>query len=163
METIIGQLLSDFEKGSITRRQLIQSLTMTMTAAAAVPQASAAGKGFKTLAVNHISYQVKDYKVTRNFYADLMGMKVTGDDGHQCNLVFGNSFMIPRNRSDKGSRGYIDHIAFTIDGWDKNEVEAELKRRGLQPRADTNDSFHVKDPDGFDLQISGSGMRPASI
>jgi catechol 2,3-dioxygenase-like lactoylglutathione lyase family enzyme len=163
MEAIIGQLLRDFENGFMTRRQLIQSLATMTAAAAGVPQASAAGKSFKTLGVNHISYQVRDYRITRDFYADLMGMKVAGDDGRQCNLVFGNSFMIPRNRSGNASRGYIDHIAFTIDGWDKNDVEAELKRRGLKPRPDTNDSFHVTDPDGFDLQISGSGMRPASI
>ena len=39
-------------------------------------------------------------------------------------------------------------------------MEAELKRRGLEPRLDTGGgagyaSFHVKDPDGWDLQISG--------
>jgi len=39
-------------------------------------------------------------------------------------------------------------------------VEAELKRRGLEPRVDTENSFHVKDPDGFDLQISGEAMKP---
>ena len=38
--------------------------------------------------------------------------------------------------------------------------EAELKRRGLSPRPDTPNSFHVKDPDGYDLQISGKGMTP---
>ena len=38
-------------------------------------------------------------------------------------------------------------------------MEAELKRRGLDPRPDTDDSFHVKDPDGFDLQISGRAMK----
>jgi hypothetical protein len=50
-------------------------------------------------------------------------------------------------------------MAYTIDAWDKNAVEAELKSRGLAPRPDTEDSFHVKDPDGFDLQISGKNMK----
>jgi hypothetical protein len=54
----------------------------------------------------------------------------------------------------------IDHIAYTIEGWDKEKVKAELERRGLNPRPDTEDSFHVKDPDGFDLQISGENMKP---
>jgi catechol 2,3-dioxygenase-like lactoylglutathione lyase family enzyme len=171
MDAIIARLLSDFEKGHMTRRQLIQSLALTVTAASATSTWAAApeGKGFKTLAVNHISYQVKDYRVTRDFYADLMGMKVTGDNGQtECELVFGNSFMIPRNRPQrKGQprpnskvRGFVDHIAFTIDSWDKNAVEAELKRRGLKPRPDTENSFHITDPDGFDLQISGGGMKP---
>ena len=38
-------------------------------------------------------------------------------------------------------------------------MKAELDRRGLNPRVDTENSFHVKDPDGFDLQISGKGMN----
>jgi hypothetical protein len=29
----------------------------------------------------------------------------------------------------------------------------------LEPRPDTDDSFHVKDPDGYDLQISGKNMK----
>ena len=43
---------------------------------------------------------------------------------------------------------------------DKDKVKAELDRRGLSPRVDTENSFHVKDPDGFDLQISGKEMKP---
>jgi len=171
MEQIIAKLLTDFEKGVMSRRQLIQSLALAataMTAASAAPSPAPDGKGFKTLAVNHISYQVKDYRITRDFYADLMGMKVTADNGtNSCNLVFGNSFMIPRNRRvpqgqtpDPNAKGFIDHIAMTIDKWDKSAVETELKRRNLEPRPDTENSFHVIDPDGFDLQISGIEMKP---
>lgn len=173
MEQIIAKLLKDFEKGAMSRRQLIQSLALAATAASAAsaaPSPTPDGKGFKTLAVNHISYQVKDYRITRDFYADLMGMKITADNGtSQCDLVFGNSFMIPRNRRlqqgqapDGNARGFVDHIAFTIDNWNKNAVQAELKRRGLEPRPDTDNSFHVTDPDGFDLQISGIEMKPGS-
>jgi hypothetical protein len=39
-------------------------------------------------------------------------------------------------------------------------VKAELERRGLNPTPDTENSFHVKDPNGFDLQISGKDMKP---
>ena len=31
----------------------------------------------------------------------------------------------------------VDHIAYTIETWDKNAVEAELKKRGLPVRPDT--------------------------
>lgn len=165
MEHIIARLLSDFEHGRMSRRQLIQSLALSATAAAAAgaaPAAAAEGKGFKAVSVNHISYQVADYKRTRDFYADLLGMKVTGDDGtRQCELVFGDTFMIPRNARQGTTPPRVDHIAITIDSWDQKAVEAELKRRGLEPRVDTENSFHVKDPDGFDLQISGRGMKPS--
>jgi catechol 2,3-dioxygenase-like lactoylglutathione lyase family enzyme len=160
MENIIAKLLQDFEQGKMNRRQLIQSLALAATAAGA-EQASAAGKGFKAVAVNHISYQVADYKKTRDFYADLLGMEVRHDNGRECYLVFGgNTHLIPRNARAGATVPRVDHVAYTIDPWNRSEVEAELKSRGLQPRPDEETSFHVKDPDGFDLQICSKEMKP---
>ena len=58
----------------------------------------------------------------------------------------------------------VDHISWGIEPWDTETVRAELLKRGLTPREDTGNrgsmetspfkSFHVKDPDGWDLQIS---------
>jgi len=160
MEQIIAKLLQEFENGKMSRRQLIQSLTMAASvAAAAAPASRAENKGFQAVTVNHISYQVADYGKTRDFYADLLGMKVSHDDGKQCYMSFGDTFLLPRNARQGVTAPRVDHIAYTIETWDKNTVEAELKRRGLTPRPDTEDSFHVKDPDGFDLQISGKNMK----
>lgn len=160
MEQIIAKLLHDFERGKMNRRQLIQSLTVAASAAAATGTAAAAeGHGFKAVTVNHISYQVADYTKTRDFYKDLLGMTVSHDDGRQCYMSFGDTFLLPRNARQGTTTPKVDHIAYTIETWDKNAVETELKRRGLTPRPDTEDSFHVKDPDGFDLQISGKNMK----
>jgi catechol 2,3-dioxygenase-like lactoylglutathione lyase family enzyme len=160
MEQVIDNLLHDFEQGKMTRRQLIRTLAVAATASSSLTalSASATPKGFKAVTVNHISYQVADYAKTRDFYADLFGMKLSHDDGKQCYLAFGDTFLIPRNHDSGTPR--IDHIAYTIDNWDKNAVEAELKRRELDPQPDTENSFHVKDPNGFDLQISGKEMKP---
>jgi lactoylglutathione lyase len=164
MEHIINRLIEDFERGKMTRRQLVKSLALTATAASvagAAPLAAAeGGKGFTAVAVNHISYQVKDYARTRDWYVSLLGMKVSGDNGRQCNLSFGDhgTWLLPRNAREGVSAPTVDHIAYTIQTWDQNAVKAELERRGLQPRVDTENSFHVKDPDGFDVQISGKGM-----
>jgi len=143
------------------RRQLIRSLAVTASAAVAGTSLveAAEPKGFQAVGVNHISYVVADYKKTRDFYADLLGMKVSKDDGKQCCLSFGDTFLLPRNARPDGKTPLINHVAYTIDNWDKDKVEAELKRRGLNPRPDTENSFHVKDPDGFDLQISGKDMK----
>jgi len=161
MEHIIANLLQDFEHGKMTRRQLIQSLTLAASAASAVSEASAApaqAKGYvaKVTAFNHVSYQVTDYKKCRDFYAGLFGMKVTRDDGMQCRLEFGDNILIVRNRTPAPK---VDHIAYTIANWDtdksvKPAVEAELKRRGLQIRT-TEGSFHVQDPEGGEVQMGG--------
>jgi catechol 2,3-dioxygenase-like lactoylglutathione lyase family enzyme len=53
----------------------------------------------------------------------------------------------------------IDHIAYTVKNWDKARVKAILESWGLFPTEDS-DSFHVRDPFGYNLQISGPGMFP---
>lgn len=163
MENAIAKLLEDFECGKMTRRQLIKSLSVVAAVASNVTPSAASTKGFKAVAVNHISYQVADYAKTRDFYADLLGMRIAGDTGKQCELILGdtNTFVIPRNAPQGSAPPRIDHIAYTIETWDKNAVKAELERRGLDPKEDTENSFHVKDPNGFDLQISGKEMKPA--
>src|SRR5271155_1753418 len=103
MESVIAKLIQDFEQGKMNRRQLIQSLSLAAVAsAAAAPAAIAAGKPLEALYVNHISYSVNDYKKVRDFYVDLLGMKITEDDGKQCRLLFGNNILIPRSRANGG-------------------------------------------------------------
>ena len=159
MEHIISQLLREYEHGKVTRRQLIRTLASATAATAAVSSAEAAPAN--ATSINHVSMQVADYTKTRDFYAGLFGMKVSDDDGKtQCRLTFGDSILIPRNASSRpGGKVGIDHIAYTLSNWDTDKsvrpaVEAELKRRGLNVRV-TEGSFHVQDPDGFEVQMGG--------
>jgi catechol 2,3-dioxygenase-like lactoylglutathione lyase family enzyme len=166
MENLIAKLLGDFEHGKMTRRQLIQSLALAATAASATsavtavaaPAAAPGGTIVKTAYLNHIGFQVADYKKSRDWYADLFGMKVALDDGKKANLAVGESLVIFHNRQS-ASTPIIDHICFTIADWDKDKsvrgaVEAELKRRGLETQSTAN-SIDIKDPDGFRLQLGG--------
>src|SRR6516225_3254888 len=158
MEHIIAKLLHEFEEGKLTRRQLIQNLTLAATAASAVsgvPVAAAEGKVLNATNINHVSYQVADYARTRDFYAGLFGMKVSEDNGKQCRLSFGDNILVVRSRPPAPK---VDHIAFTLANWDqeKEAVEAELKRRGLKIiQGDTKPSLHILDPDGFEVQMGG--------
>ncbi|MFQ5705189.1 MAG: VOC family protein [Gemmatimonadales bacterium] len=171
METVIARLLQEFENGRMNRRQLIKSLVLAAPAAAAAraaAQSPSSADGFRTIGLDHISYEVSDYGRTRDFYAELMGMAVSDDNGKsQCFLHFGDSLLIARNHRQRpnqtprsGSGPQVDHIAYKIADWDTDAVKAELESRGLTPRLDAIPeqnyaSFHVKDPDGYDLQISG--------
>jgi catechol 2,3-dioxygenase-like lactoylglutathione lyase family enzyme len=62
-----------------------------------------------------------------------------------------------------GAGALWDGFCWGITPWDTKKVEAALKERGLNPVADHDGSkdfysFHVKDPDGMDVQIS-NGTR----
>ena len=65
---------------------------------------------------------------------------------------------VPKVPTIEGAGALWDGFAWGITPWDTNKVEAALKARGLNPVADHsgNDfrSFHVKDPDGIDVQIT---------
>jgi len=152
-------------------------------ATTSVGAAAANGRGsFRTLLVNHISYSCPDYRKPRDFYTDLMGVDLVekSDNGKQAVLAFGPKGSTPLNspygipvthvyvRNGLGVMGLSDapknvgavvnHIAYTIADWDQKKVLEELRKRGLNPREDTPNSYHVMDPDGYDLQISGIKM-----
>jgi catechol 2,3-dioxygenase-like lactoylglutathione lyase family enzyme len=132
--------------------------------------------GWRTVWLDHLDYQCVDYKKAAAFYATLMGWKVRSDDGKQAMLDIGeNSGGIiirggltmppPAAITDAGLgvtrppvQAVFDGFAWGIDPWDTNKVEAELKKRGLNPVADHHGSdyksFRVKDPDGFNLAIT---------
>ena len=182
METVINGLLKQFEDGKMTRRQLIQSLALAAAAAAPVATvgaqtastipAAAGPAAFKTIWLDHISYAVTDYRKSTAFYRDLMGWEIKRDDGkQQCTMKIGDiGEIIIRNRREPGGNaaaaqaapapitGVINHVSYGIDKWNTEGVKAELEKRGLKPRPDmvgeNFKSFHVKDPDGWDLQIS---------
>jgi catechol 2,3-dioxygenase-like lactoylglutathione lyase family enzyme len=168
METVMSQLLEQFEDGKLTRRQLIQSLAAAALAGGG-GVAAAQDVAFRTMNLDHISYDVSDYRRTRDFYARLMGMTIVNDNGKDsCELHFGDARGVGvRDRTMMSIRtaqsARVDHLAFKIDNWDTDRVRAELERRGLKGRLarggalDTTDyvSLTVEDPDGLGVQISG--------
>ena len=51
--------------------------------------------------------------------------------------------------------GLIDHFAIGVDGYNREAVRADLKGFGLTPAENIQFGFHVKDPDGAVVQITG--------
>jgi catechol 2,3-dioxygenase-like lactoylglutathione lyase family enzyme len=128
--------------------------------------------GWKTTALDSLTMVVADYRQEAAFYNALMGWTLRTDDGKEATMDMGDRGTIvlrgapPGTFADSGGRGgggrgashaVVEGFAFVIEPWDAKKVEAELRRRGLAPVADNDgpyESFHIKDPDGFPLQIS---------
>jgi catechol 2,3-dioxygenase-like lactoylglutathione lyase family enzyme len=134
---------------------------MTKDLATAPIQPLFAPTGWKTVALEHISFQVPDYRKEAAFYIALMGWKLRSDDGKQAVLDigdWGSAFF--KAAPPEQTTALVDGIGYAIAPWNAKTVEAELRKRDLNPVADNNgagfESFHVKDPDGFDVQIGNS-------
>jgi hypothetical protein len=72
------------------------------------------------------------------------------------------SYILARNPRPGVKPPLVNHFAVGIADWDKSRVEAELKRRGLRYSADADipaDSVHLRDPDGYDLQLVNDKVK----
>jgi catechol 2,3-dioxygenase-like lactoylglutathione lyase family enzyme len=132
--------------------------------------------GWKTVSLDHVTFRVADYQKEAAFYQALMGWKLRSDDGKQAVMDIGDwgsvifkkapvsSFAAENAGARRGGRGpvhaVVESFCFGIDPWNAKTVEAELRKRGMTPVADNGpdgfESFHVKDLDGFDLQIGNT-------
>jgi len=134
--------------------------------------------GWNTVALEQVTFRVADYQKEAAFYAALMGWTLRSDDGKQAVMDLGDwgtaifkqapasSFEAPAAGGGGGRggprepvRAVVESFGFAIDQWNAKKVESELTKRGLTPVADNKgafESFHVKDPDGFDVQISNT-------
>jgi len=149
MTNTISRLLEAYEKGKMSRRQLVQGLAL-LAAGSSAAQAA----GFQGNSVNHISLQVSNLQKSTDFYQHVFGCPVNKRDGNN-QLVFGKNFLVLREGKPAAK---VDHFAIGVDNFNKDSVSADLKARGANPidQQGGGFGFHVLDPDGFPVQISAN-------
>jgi len=185
MEGFVATKLHEFEQGKISRRKLIETLAVAATTLYAAEGARAAApEGLKVALVNHISYTCPNFKQAGDWYSKVFNFDQVGLKDTEVTLPFGKkgekpynvtakdvplTFIICRTRDLNAppangqprprSQAVVNHIAYTIADYDRDKVLAELKRMGFDnPREDGEHSFHIADPFGYDVQISGINM-----
>ena len=78
MQAFFATKLDDYTKGKISRRQLLESLTVAAAATAAASGANAApapNRALKAALVNHISYQCPDFHRVADWYSRVFNME----------------------------------------------------------------------------------------
>jgi catechol 2,3-dioxygenase-like lactoylglutathione lyase family enzyme len=126
----------------------------------ATPKSS--GKGFQATSYSFIVLNVPAVSKERDFYRDLLGMRVIYDKPEGPNgesfLSFGQNALWLRKTSNPAGKAYCNQFGFAVTNYDHGVVEAELKRRGLKPKPDSKLSWSFIDPDGYRIGISGAGF-----
>jgi catechol 2,3-dioxygenase-like lactoylglutathione lyase family enzyme len=155
METIISDLLTSFEKGSLTRRQLMQGLAMIAAASGASYAAPAQAGAIKGARVDHVSVQVKDLRRSVEFYQKVFGFSVVSEDKPNEIIRLGTTGTTKTIVSlhHKNPTSVVDHFAIGVDAFNKDAVTAELKRLGITADDNLDAGFHIQDPDGMNVQI----------
>ena len=80
MEVIISDLVKRFEKGMVSRRELIGSLTMLAAVGGAASGTAAQAAPFRSTRIDHISMQVTDLPRSIDFYEKVFGLSILNED-----------------------------------------------------------------------------------
>ena len=150
MESMISDLVTRFEKGSLSRRELVQGLallTASGTAAAAQERID-----FKSADIDHVSIQVADLQRSVDFYQKMFGFSVISQDQPHGIIRLGNTRTLV-SLNHESPAGIVDHFAIGIPRFTRESAEAYLKQHGATPLNDPYAGLHIKDPDGINVQI----------
>ncbi len=154
IETIEG-MLSDLERGRLTRRQFAVSIAALAASASLAPVALAAPAptGFRAVSINHVTVRVPDLHRTSRFYQELFGMPLKQQSATIHILGVGESsfFGIEQEENQPAA---LSHYDFGMANFNADEVRAKLTERGLKFDTNSKESFKFYDPDGFHVQVN---------
>ncbi len=185
MEGFVAQTLNDFETGKISRRKLIETLTLAATAVYAADGAKAQNPDptLKAQLINHFAYTCPNHREAADWYAKVLNLQPAGVTDQEAVLPLGKkgeqpygvtakdvplthliirtrdpSAPPPRDgqRPQAAQRAVVDHIAFTVAGFDRDRAKVTLAGLGVKNiRPLNSNSVHMDDPFGYDVQLSG--------
>jgi catechol 2,3-dioxygenase-like lactoylglutathione lyase family enzyme len=180
MEGFVATKLDEFDRGKISRRRLIEVLTLAATSAYTTDGAKAEGSTLKVALVNHISYSCPNFRQAADWYSKVFNLEQVGLKATEVTLPFGKkgdqpfnvtakdvplTFMIarsldrpqnPRTAGRPKPDAVIDHIAYTVADFNRERAKADLIAMGVKNVRDGGlYSLHMDDPFGYDVQISG--------
>jgi catechol 2,3-dioxygenase-like lactoylglutathione lyase family enzyme len=97
---------------------------------------------------------VSDLRRSKDWYVKMFGLRVIQESAESVLLGFGESMLVLRPDTAPGT---VPHFMLGIDRFDAKSLEAALRAQGLDPQKDS-DSFHVRDPDGLNIQVGDKGL-----
>lgn len=160
----VEHLVGRYERGELSRRQLIASLAVLVaTGPAAARQAAPAEAPAvgEVKQLNHVTMFVEDAERTVAFYQELFGMPVLTKQGRGVNLDAGTGFLgIYPTRP--GSGGRIDHVCLGIEGFDAHTVLDTLKSRDIEANIrmrDETEELYATAPEGIRIQVQDVRYR----
>jgi catechol 2,3-dioxygenase-like lactoylglutathione lyase family enzyme len=135
----------------LSRRQLVQGLTVLAAAGAAAP-AGSQETPFTSSRIDHISIQVTDLARSIEFYQTVFGLSILNQDVPNEIVRMGTTSVIV-SLHHKEPTGIVDHFAIAVDGFDRESATRALAAHGLTAEENLDYGFYVRDPMGIPVQM----------
>ena len=158
MTAEFDRLLRRYERGAISRRELLGALTalatVTSTSAAEEPTVGTVAQ------LNHVTVFVHDVQKSVDFYQRLFGMPVLTRQEPGVNLRAGAGFLgiYPADARPPG----IDHVCFGLENYDADAILEKLAAAGvngrIRLRGDTKELYFT-DADNVRVQLQDVRYR----
>ncbi len=178
MVNSIRGLVDDYERGTLSRRELIAALVLIAAPRAAdaqAPKPIAPG-----MSLNHVHFNVLDLDQSIKFYGDLLGASVrdTAPGGNATLRLPGKSTWMSLTKTNDEKGGY-NHVGFGVpmkwNGVDADRlakaINAKYPNAKAAPTGDTASgkntrSVYLYDPNGIHIQLNpvdDDGWLPTGV
>jgi catechol 2,3-dioxygenase-like lactoylglutathione lyase family enzyme len=148
-------LLTEYETGRLSRRELLGAIAMLVAGASTAGAAAEPPIG-AVKQMNHVSIFVPNVQKSVEFYQSTFGMPVLTRQDPGMNLSCGAGFLGIYPAQGGATTGSINHICFGMDNFDADAVLKTLTDRGIKGnirlRGDTKELYFT-DPDGIRVQL----------
>ena len=152
MERILDDLVDRFEHGHLTRREFVHALGAIVAVPGSGSAAVAQGLVIRGTGIDHVSLLVSDLQRSAAFYQRVFGMTPVSEDKPNKIFHLGLKRALVSLRQEPPA-GVVDHFAITVENFNREAVTEALKPHGLTPQENVQFGFHIKDPDGVNVQI----------
>ena len=152
MSGAIEGLLSDYETGRLSRRDLV--LTLAALAAAPLP-ARAQAPALRPRSLNHASLIVPDVERSVAFYQRVFGLQVKSKQTGGVNLAVGDQFL-GIYQAGGNAAAQINHFCFGLESFDPEHTVAALGASGVKGESRVRDGVpqvYCTDPDNLRVQL----------
>ncbi len=154
----VEHLVDLYDRGRLTRRQLVQNLfalAVAPTVSRGLSSTTQPQALLRTRTINHVTLFASDVARSKAFYQRLTGLPIRAEDKESCEFRLENGFL-GIYAFDPGDRPGFNHYCFGIEKYDPQATMDTIKRAmpEAKPTLEGGSQVYVEDPDGVRVQFA---------
>ena len=154
----LEHLVDLYDRGRLTRRQLVQNLVALAVAPRVSRRLAPTGQPqalFRARTINHLTLYASDVARSKAFYQRLTGLPIQAEDKESCEFRLESGFL-GIYAPNPGQLPGFNHYCFGIDKYDPQATMDTIKRAmpEAKPTLEDQGQVYVQDPDGVRVQFA---------